>query len=203
MNQLLASDLSILLIEPSTVQRKIIVRYLSKENVADIAEATNITQAIHYLANHIPDLIISAMHFEDGTGLELINTIRNREQWQGIPFMLVSSEHRKAQLEAFKQAGVVAILPKPFTGEHLGKAINATIDLLTPDEIELAYFDIHQLRVLVVDDSRFARNHIKRVLGNLGILKMTEATDGQQAIEILSESMFDLVITDYNMPEVN
>lgn len=203
MQQILASDLSILMIEPSAMQRKIMTRHLAKEGIDDIAEAKNITEAILYLSNHIPDLIISALHFDDGTGLELIKTIRTREQWQDIPFMLVSSERRKEQLEAFKQSGIVAILPKPFTNEHLGKAINTTIDLLNPDELELAFFDIHQLRVLVVDDSRFARNHIKRVLGNLGVLKITEAEDGQQAIDILSQSMFDLVVTDYNMPEVN
>ena len=62
---------------------------------------------------------------------------------------------------------------------------------------------MHDIRVLVVDDSRLARNHIKRVLSNLGIQHLTEAEDGQQAIEILKQQMFDLVVTDYNMPEVN
>ncbi len=203
MQQLLASDLSVLLVESSAIQRKIIVRHLAEEDIEDVAEANNITEAISYLSNHIPDLIISAFHFDDGTGLELVKTIRNREQWQDIPFMLLSTERRKEQLEAFKQAGVIAILPKPFSADHIGKAINATIDLLTPDEMELAFFDIHELRVLIVDDSRLARNHIKRVLGNLGVLKITEAEDGQEAINILSQDMFDLVVTDYNMPEIN
>ncbi|MFT4929106.1 MAG: two-component system chemotaxis response regulator CheY [Phenylobacterium sp.] len=201
--QLLATDLSILLIESSGIQRKIITRQLAKEGIEDIAEAKNITEAIHYLTSHIPDLVICSLHFPDGTGLELVTTIRNHKEWQDIPFMLVSSEHRKEQLEAFKQAGIVAILPKPFTAAHLGQAINTTIDLLSTDEMELSYFDIHQLRVLVVDDSRLARNHIKRVLSNLGILTMTEAENGQQAIELLSNGMYDLVVTDYNMPEVN
>jgi two-component system chemotaxis response regulator CheY len=32
---------------------------------------------------------------------------------------------------------------------------------------------------------------------------MQEAEDGQQAISMLQQQMFDLVVTDYNMPEVN
>jgi two-component system chemotaxis response regulator CheY len=203
MQNLSPVDLSILLIEPSSMQRKVITRHLGKENIVDIAEAQNIKEAIHYMGSHQPDLIISALHFDDGTGLELINTVRNHKQWHDIPFMLISSERRKAQLELFKQAGVVAILPKPFTSHHLGKAINATIDLLSPEEMDLEYFDVHELRVLVVDDSRLARNHIKRVLANLGVLKMTEAHNGQEAIDLLKADMFDLVVTDYNMPEVN
>jgi two-component system chemotaxis response regulator CheY len=203
MHHLSPSELSILLVEPSSMQRKVIIRHLAEERINDIAEAGNIKDAIKYLSTHEPDLIISALHFGDGDGLEFIKTVRNHPKWHNIPFMLVSSERRKAQLEAFKQSGVVAILPKPFTSVHLGKAINATIDLLSPQEMDLNYFDVHEIRVLVVDDSRLARNHIKRVLCNLGLQKITEAHDGLEAINLLKESMFDLVVTDYNMPEVN
>ena len=62
---------------------------------------------------------------------------------------------------------------------------------------------MHDVRVLVVDDSRLARNHIRRVLSNLGMQHIVEAEDGKQAIQQLQQQMFDLVVTDYNMPEVN
>ena len=116
--------------------------------------------------------------------------------------MLVSSETRHSQLDQFKQAGIVAILPKPFSRQHLGTALSATLDLLSDDELELDYYDPTTLRVLVVDDSRLARNIIKKVLGNLGITYITEASDGSEAIELLPQG-FDLIVTDYNMPEVN
>jgi two-component system chemotaxis response regulator CheY len=203
MQQLLASDLSILLVEPSATQRKIIVRHLGQEKITDITQASNITEAINSLNDYVPDLVISALHFNDGTGVELIEAIKSNEQWQQVPFMLISSEYRKTQLEVFKQAGVVAILPKPFTCDHLGKAINATIDWLSPEDLDLSYFDVNQVRVLLVDDSRLARNHIQRVLGNLGVHNIVEAENGQQAIDRLSETDFDLVVTDYNMPEIN
>ena len=34
-------------------------------------------------------------------------------------------------------------------------------------------------------------------------MKVTEAVDGQQAINLLQDNMFDLIVTDYNMPEVD
>jgi two-component system chemotaxis response regulator CheY len=117
--------------------------------------------------------------------------------------MLISSETRKHALETFKQSGVIAILPKPFTRENLGKAINATLDILSPQELELELYDVHDIKVLIVDDSMLARNHIRRVLTNLGIQHFTEAVDGQKAIAALNDKMFDLIVTDYNMPEVN
>lgn len=203
MHSLSPNDLSILLVEPSKMQSKVISKHLKDEQVANISTTCNINDTIQSLASFVPDLIISALHYDDGYALDLITKVRENPEWVDIPFMLISSESRKEQLEQFKQAGVTAILPKPFTNDHLGKAINATIDLLSPQELDLSYFDVQDLRVLVVDDSRFARNHIMRVLRNLGVKHMTEAEDGQQAIDILSQVMFDLVVTDYNMPQVN
>ncbi|WP_299491343.1 response regulator [uncultured Shewanella sp.] len=203
MNELLPSDLSILLIEASDLQRKIISRYLNKENIQQLQTAKNMTQALHIIERHPPDLIVSAMHFNDGTALDLLTKINTTPQWKNIQFMLVSSENRKEQLDIYRQSGVVAILPKPFTSLHLGKAINATIDLLSYDEIELAHFDVHHIRVLLVDDSHLARKMIKRTINNLGISKITEAKDGKEAIHFMQQQMFDLVITDYNMPSID
>lgn len=197
------SDLSILLVEPSPTQQKIIARQLRQEDVTNIEFAQDVASAIEYLETHHPDLIASAMYFDDGTALDLVTKLKGKENTSDIPFMLVSSEYRKEQLEAFRQSGVVAILPKPFCSDHLGTALNATLDLLTAEELELSYFDVKSLRVLVVDDSRFARKFVTRVLNTLGIENITEVEDGSHAINAIKEQMFDLVVTDYNMPEVN
>lgn len=201
--QLSATDLHILLVEPSDVQRKIIKKRLAEESVHQVIEAASLQQALELIKQQKPDAIACALHFADGTGEQLLRQLKADTTTADIPFMLVSSESRKAQLEAFKQSGVVAILPKPFDAMQLGKALNAAVDLLSPAELELSLFDVHDVRVLIVDDSRLARNHIKRVLTNLGMQLITEAEDGKQAIAILQQQMFDLVVTDYNMPEVN
>lgn len=201
--QLSPADLSILLVEPSAMQRKVIIKHLRKENVNNIEDVDSVASAFSTIMDHKPDLVISALHFADGTAYDLLKHIRANEKLSDVPFMLVSSEWRREQLEQFKQSGVVAILPKPFTSSHLGKAINSTLDLLMPEEMELDLFDVQDLRVLVVDDSRLARNHISRVLVNLGIERIQQAEDGSQAIELVKEQMFDLIVTDYNMPEVD
>lgn len=197
------SDVSILVVEPSDTQRKIITKELKKQGVTQLSEAKSVEEALSIVEVHSYDLIASAMYFQDGTALDLLKKIRANEKIADTAFMLVSSERKRESLEEFKQSGVVALLPKPFTHDHLASAINTTIDLLSADEMELEYFDVHEIRVLLVDDSRLARNHIKRVLNNLGLMKVTEATDGQEAINILQDEMFDLIVTDYNMPEVD
>lgn len=203
MSHLSPNELSILLVEPSDTQRRIIIQHLQQEGIVSIQTAANIEEAKAVVGHHKPDLIASAMHFEDGTAIDLLSYLRVNSDYKDIQFMLVSSECRREQLEIFRQSGVVAILPKPFHAEHLGKALNATIDLLSHDELDLSHFDVHDVRVLVVDDSRMARNVIKRTIGNLGIKLITEAEDGAQAIELMRNNMFDLVITDYNMPSID
>lgn len=203
MTSLSPADLHILLVEPSLTQRNVIIKELNLEGITQIEDAKSQSEAIEKIKLSTPDLVISTLHFSDGSALDLLNTIKNDASIDDIPFMLISSDTRKSSLETFKQSGVIAILPKPFTKENLGKAINATLDILSPDELELELYDIHDIRVLIVDDSMLARNHIRRVLKNLGIQYFIEAEDGQQAISILDESMFDLIVTDYNMPEVN
>ena len=63
------------------------------------------------------------------------------------------------KLEEFKQAGVVAILPKPFEPLHLERALNATLELLNTDELNLELFDVHDVRVVLVDDSNCSATH--------------------------------------------
>lgn len=203
MSELTPADLSILLVEPSKTQQKIIAQHLHKESVDNIEFADSIEQALEKVDLRSPDLVASAMHFADGTALDLVKKLKHNPNTEDVPFMLVSSEHRKEQLEEFRQSGVVAILPKPFSSGDLGTAINATLDLLTPNELELEYFDVHDLRVLVVDDSKLARKFVSKVLNSLGIQRLTEAHDGSDAIEKLKVNNYDLVVTDYNMPEVN
>lgn len=203
MSELTPADLSILLVEPSHTQQKIIVNLLNSEGITHIQEAATVEEALASIKLSAPDLVASAMHFTDGTALDLVKSLKNNPMTEDVPFMLVSSEHRKEQLEEFRQSGVVAILPKPFTHDHLVKAINSTLSLLSESELELDYFDVTSIRVLVVDDSKMARNFVSRVLRSLGIERLTEAADGAEAIEIIKENTFDLVVTDYNMPEVN
>ena len=203
MQSITSKELSILLVEPSDTQRKIIISELQQQGIDEISSAKSVEEAMAIMKRHPHDLIASAMYFEQGTALDLLRQIRADDKFTDTAFMLVTSEHKREHLEEFKQSGVVALLPKPFTREHLTSAINNTLDLLSVDEMELEYFDVHEIRVLLVDDSRLARNHIKRVLNNLGLQKVTEAVDGSHAIKLLEDNMFDLVVTDFNMPEVD
>ena len=60
--------------------------------------------------------------------------------------------------------------------------------------------EIETLRVLLVDDSKMSRRHLRRLLEELGIERITEAEDGKQGLDVLKTETVDVVITDINMP---
>lgn len=198
-----ASHLSILLIEPSEVQRKVITRHLKSAGVEQIEGVGSIAEAKQKLTYANPDLVASAMYFSDGTADDLLDFMFSHNHLRDIPFMLVSSEHKRNYLEQYKQAGVVAILPKPFTIDHLQRALNATIDLIEPQTLQLKNFETEDLHVLVVDDSTTSRHYLTRVLNSIGVEAVAEAESGDQAIAYLSEHSVDLIVTDYHMPNMN
>ncbi|HEY3475414.1 MAG TPA: pyridoxal-phosphate dependent enzyme [Anaerolineales bacterium] len=58
-------------------------------------------------------------------------------------------------------------------------------------------------RVVVVDDTSEARRLIRRILQSQGDFEITEATNGRDAIELVTRERPDLVILDLMMPEVD
>jgi two-component system chemotaxis response regulator CheY len=60
-----------------------------------------------------------------------------------------------------------------------------------------------QLRVLVVDDMATSRGLITQALDGLGIANVATASDGRSALATLAAAPVHLVITDYNMPEMD
>lgn len=58
-------------------------------------------------------------------------------------------------------------------------------------------------RVLVADDSSTMRKIILRSLTAVGVPGAEEAADGQEAIDMFKKSEYDLVLTDWNMPNKN
>ncbi|MDX8399611.1 MAG: response regulator, partial [Gallionellaceae bacterium] len=123
-----------------------------------------------------------------------------------IAFILLSSESNWQLLDAVRQVGICAILGKPFTAEELKKALDSSLDYLELDNNTLAVHDevdIESLKVLLVDDSHSVRAFTHGILKKLGFAHVVEAVGGKEAIEIIQEHTFDLVVTDYNMPEIN
>jgi two-component system, chemotaxis family, chemotaxis protein CheY len=59
------------------------------------------------------------------------------------------------------------------------------------------------MRFLVVDDSATMRRIIINTLNKLGYTDIVVAANGREGVDRMAEGAVDLIITDWNMPEMN
>ena len=58
------------------------------------------------------------------------------------------------------------------------------------------------MKVLIVDDFATMRRILKNILKQIGFSNIAEAEDGKTALAQLKNEKFDLVLCDWNMPEM-
>lgn len=63
-------------------------------------------------------------------------------------------------------------------------------------------FDL-KMKILVVDDFSTMRRIIKNILKQLGYENIEEAEDGVQALSKLKSGVFNFVVSDWNMPNMD
>ena len=197
------TTLNACLVEPSSLQAKLIQSELKALGVVQVHTFRSGEEALAGMLEAPPDVVISSLYLPDMTGTELVTRMRATPPLDSVAFLLLSSETRPQALEAVRQSGICAILPKPFTRDQLSDALTTTLVFLHQDGDLAELVDAENLRVLLVDDSPAARKFMRRVLENLGISHFAEADNGRIAAEYLAENLVDLVVTDYNMPEMD
>ncbi|MDT3693015.1 MAG: response regulator [Mucispirillum sp.] len=57
--------------------------------------------------------------------------------------------------------------------------------------------------IITVDDSSTMRRIIKNTLQKLGFETILEAGNGVEALEVMSKNKVDMIVTDWNMPEMD
>jgi two-component system, chemotaxis family, chemotaxis protein CheY len=64
---------------------------------------------------------------------------------------------------------------------------------------------VHVMKILVVDDSKAMRMIVTRTLRQAGFggHDISEAADGSLALEVLRSGSYDVVLSDWNMPEMS
>ncbi len=196
------NSIFVLLVEPSVAQKNIIIQQFEDLGIAEYVTVDTGQEALDIIDSEQPDLVISAMFLEDMTGRDLVLEMRENPLTVNIPFMLISTVTSFVELNPIKQAGATAVLPKPFASNDLKRAILTTMDWDSPEKISVE-IDTAALEILLVDDSQMARHMISRTLHKMGIVNITEAENGREAIPLIEKHKFDLIITEYNMPEMD
>ncbi|KPA16569.1 chemotaxis protein CheA [Candidatus Magnetomorum sp. HK-1] len=121
--------MKILLVEDSTLTRKMEVNSLKEIGFTNIIDAEDGKYAIEKLAKEDDvGLIISDWNMPNKNGYELLKWVRTSEKWKKTPFIMATAQGEKKVIIKAEKAGVSNIISKPFSSDELKKIINETFE---------------------------------------------------------------------------
>ncbi|WP_420264490.1 response regulator [Candidatus Magnetominusculus dajiuhuensis] len=129
----------------------------------------------------------------------------------GLPsyvIMMLNSNQRSGDLDRCTELGVFCHISKPIKHKDIINTVTKVLYSKHPDTIEAskklqtpvsAQAGLSMLRVLLVEDDMNNRVVTSEILKKNGC-NVTEAVDGEKAVALLNEVMFDLILMDVQMP---
>src|SRR5262249_3919317 len=156
--------------------------YLQKLGIQNVATASSGQKALESARSAPPQVVLSALHLADMTGVQLAQRLRTEEPLAATGFVLITSQTEVQEANLQSPAGNLVRLHKPFDLDQLAQALAAAAGRPPQPTARATPADRGRLRVLVVDDSAAARSHIRSVLTGLGLRHIVEAADGAEAV---------------------
>lgn len=113
---------TILLVEDDFTNRKL-VRVILGGRGYRIEEADSIRQAVESLRNGKPDLLLLDIRLGDGSGLDLIRSLRADPGFDHIPAIALTAQAMKDDESRFLAAGFDGYIAKPLDTRQLPEVI--------------------------------------------------------------------------------
>jgi len=114
----------ILLVEDSTLTRRMVRRMLEQHGSFEVVEAVDGGEALRVLETLDVDLILSDMHMLPMDGHNLRKSIRQNPRLAHLPFVMMSAQHCPDSILQAVGDQHGHYLPKPFSREQLFHQLN-------------------------------------------------------------------------------
>jgi signal transduction histidine kinase/DNA-binding response OmpR family regulator len=151
------------------------------------------------------DLAVLDMHMPGMDGLELARAIHADAALAGTRLLMLTSVGVDGEAEALREAGVAAHLTKPVRQSELYNGIAEAMGRprRAARRAEPAA-PVSRVRgtVLLVEDNAVNQEVAREMLTSLGV-DVHVAEDGEQALSVLENARYDLVLMDCQMPRLD
>ncbi|WCR42424.1 response regulator [Stutzerimonas stutzeri] len=151
--------------------------------------AQNADDGFDTAVQYKPDAILLDMRLPDHSGLTVLERLKENPATRHIPVHVVSVEDRK---EAALQMGAVGYAMKPTTREDL-KEVFGRLEAKLAQKVK---------RILLVEDDARQRESVSRLIEDVDI-EITAVEFGEQALELLRSTVFDCMIIDLKLPDMD
>jgi CheY-like chemotaxis protein/signal transduction histidine kinase/CHASE3 domain sensor protein len=139
-------------------------------------------------AQFVPAAILLDMGLPDRPGLQVLQRLKENPLTRHIPVHVVSAYDRK---EVALQMGAIGYALKPTTREQL-KDVFKRLEAKLTQKIK---------RVLLVEDDALQRASVTRLIGDDDV-EITAVATGTEALALLASTIFDCMIIDLKLPDI-
>lgn len=115
----ISRDMRILVVDDFSTMRRIMRNVLAQLGFNNIDEAEDGQEALGKLQSGEYEFIISDWNMPKMMGIDLLRKVRADSQLQGLPFLMVTAESQRENVEEAVKAGVSSYIVKPFTADLL------------------------------------------------------------------------------------
>ena len=155
-----------------------------------------VSDATKTLSKSDLDLIIGDPQRFDGSWSDFLGEVKNKNPRIPVIFITDENDDRK---DEYLKSGADGIITKPFRIGQIEELIATA--LLNCDKSSIVPRKKSK-RILIVDDDEITLNLLHNALAILGY-ESVAADSSRKALECYKHEKFDLLITDYIMPEMS
>lgn len=190
--------MKVLVVDDTRTDRLLFVNMLRIHcGVETIVEAGDGAEALSMLSRDSFDLVCLDWSMPEMSGLEVLRAIRRRDSQ--VPVFMVTAEKSKQSVVNAFDAGANDYLTKPCRVAVLVRKIEA----LKRRKNESSKPAQAPRSALVVDNSSIVRKVLMGMLTDrCGFETIVQAANGQTAVDAAARGGFDLILLDWNMPEM-
>jgi signal transduction histidine kinase/CheY-like chemotaxis protein len=154
-------------------------------------------------------LILLDAQMPEVDGYGLAQQIKQNPGWAAVPLIMLTSSGLRGDGAACRQAGIAAYLTKPISQSDLFDCIRMVLGTPSPETSKPPLVTQHliqenrrRLRILLAEDNAVNQLVASRLLEKEGH-SVAVASNGREALQALGSQVFDLVLMDVQMPELD
>jgi CheY-like chemotaxis protein/CHASE3 domain sensor protein len=136
-----------------------------------------------------PDAVLLDMRLPDGSGLSVLQRLKEHPGTRHIPVHVISVEDLA---ETALQMGAVGYMLKPANRDQL-QEVFARVESKLSQKVK---------RVLLVEDDARQRESVRALIADTDV-EIVTAAEGATALKALAESVFDCMIIDLKLPDMS
>lgn len=202
----------LLIVEDDEIQRKSIIELIGHDDVEITAVSTG-SEALEELHSKRYDCMVLDLMLTDMTGFELLDRIRDNQQLRDLPIIIYTGKEldtkEETQLRKYAESIIVKDVKSPERLLDETTLFLHRVEADLPEDKRRILQKLHNKetlfegkRILLVDDD------VRNVFALSSVLEgyrmdVTFAENGREAVDMVQQQEFDLVLMDMMMPEMD